>query len=277
MKHNIRAMAIALTAAAAVAVTSCTGTDQGKTATLAFDTYTGSAAYRLEGSAADFGQDKDIVYFDSVSLILPLHLGKCDVQALRDSITSLALDVKGKPIVQSINHWLNASADEQRYKAVKLDDPGAGDYAQGYDYVNGYVANLSPDMLVYCVRCENYPAGDAHPMSTRNYINYSLEGKGTIITLQKLFTADGLAALPQLIAGQAQSMSDFIGATTVTELPDDGNFYISSEGEIVFAYQPMEIAAYSEGPVDIPFYPYELAEYMTPYGIALFNLQDLNN
>jgi hypothetical protein len=72
-------------------------------------------------------------------------------------------------------------------------------------------------------------------------------------------------------------MSDIIGATSVSELPADGNFYISSEGEIVFSYQPYEIASFAQGTINIPFYAYELIDYMSAEGIELFNLEDLED
>ena len=70
-------------------------------------------------------------------------------------------------------------------------------------------------------------------------------------------------------------MADKIVTTTITDLPCDNNFYISSEGEIVFSYQPYEVASYAQGIIDIPFYPYELVSYMTPYAINFFGLTDL--
>jgi hypothetical protein len=122
-------------------------------------------------------------------------------------------------------------------------------------------------MLVYCVRTESYEAGAAHGITLRRYINFWLEGKGSVITLEKIFTPQGLKKLPERIAEQAEAMSDIIGATSVSELPADGNFYISSEGEIVF----------SQGTINIPFYAYELIDYMSEEGIAMFNLEDLED
>ncbi len=246
-------------------------------ATIAFDTYQGSMTYRLDGSAEQLMQDSDLIYADSVSLTLPLKIYDCDIATLRDSITSYALGVKGKPIAHAINIWLRETADSQGFKAVEIPESGNIDVIQGYDFVTGYVANLTTDMLVYCVRTESYEAGAAHGIGMRRYINFSLEGKGTVITLDKIFTPQGLRKLPERIAEQAEAMSDMIGPTTVGDLPADGNFYISSEGEIVFAYQPYEVASYAQGPINIPFYSYELIDYMTDEGIALFHLEDLED
>jgi hypothetical protein len=246
-------------------------------ASIAFDTYQGASTYRLEGSGKALMQDDDLIYADSVSLTLPLKLYDCDVATLRDSITSYALGVKGKPIAHAINMWLKESADNQEFKAVPTTANDNTDIAQGYDFITGYVAHLTTELLVYCVRTESYEPGAAHGITLRRYINFLLEGKGEVITLDRIFTPKGLAKLPARIAEQAEAMSDIIGVTAVSELPADGNFYISSEGEIVFSYQPYEIASFAQGTINIPFYAYELIDYMSDEGIALFNLEDLES
>lgn len=260
---------------AAVAV-SCTESAP-RTATLSFDTYTGSRTYTLQGSAKDFMQDSDVVYFDSVSLILPLKLGTARTSTLRDTITQYALGVHGKPVARSIDTWLHLTAGLQGYKIVEDTRAADADVAQAFDIVSGFIVNLSSEMLVYCVRYETYHAGAAHGLTVRRYINYLLEGEGKVLTMRGLFTPEGMKKLPERIAQQAQAISDQIGSTSVSALPADNNFYISSEGEIVFSYQPYEIGSYAQGTIDIPFYPYELVDYMTPEGIAVFHLEDLND
>lgn len=268
----------AISAAVAVillAASACSG-GSGDT-TIAFETYTGAGSYTLQGTAKIFGQDSDIVYHDSVSLVLPLRLADADISALRDTIMSYALGVTGKPIRQSINDWLQSTADDQGYKAIADARAADAEIAQGFDFVNGFIVNLSPEMMVYCVRTDSYRAGAAHGMTTRRYINFITTGQGEILELGKLFTPDGLKQLPDRIAEQARSIADMIGPTQVNGLPANDNFYISSEGEIVFSYQPYDIASFAQGTIDIAFYPYELVDYMTPMAISLFNLQDLDD
>ena len=43
----------------------------------------------------------------------------------------------------------------------------------------------------------------------------------------------------------------------------------------MFVYKPYEIASFAQGIISIPFYPYELVDYMTAESIDLFNLVDL--
>lgn len=254
------------------ALTSCSNTSDK--ATLKFDEYNGSAAYSLLNTASLLGQDTDAVYADSVSLVLPLKLGACDVKALRDTITAYALNQTGKPIAASVDTWLDATASDLGYKTerTKKVNPYTAD---GFTVVSGFIANMTPEMLVYCVRNESYMVRAAHGMTTRRYINYLMRDGGKVLSLDDLFTAEGLAALPSRIAEQAQAMSDMIGQTSIDALPENKNYYISSESEIVFSYQPYEVASFAQGTIDIPFYPYELVDYMTPQAITLFHLEDL--
>lgn len=255
----------------ACAACSETGNDNA----IYFTNYSAYSAYVLDNSAHDFGQEKDAEYSDSVSLVMPERIGNNDIRALRDSIVSFAIGCTGD-VEPAVAKWMDKSANDLGYKAKRIDPAESNDEAaQGYDYVNGFVANLNAEMLVYCVRKENYMPNAAHGLTTRRYINYVLADGGKIITLDDLFTAEGLKMLPDRIAEQAQALSDVIGETQVSGLPGGNNFYISSEGEIVFSYQPYEIASYAQGTIDIPFYPYELVELMTPAGITLFHLEDL--
>lgn len=261
--------------AAAIVLGSCSGREDTANS-LIFETYTGAANYTLKGTAKVFGQDSDVVYSDSVSLILPLRINGADVSDLRDTIKSYALDIKDVPIRHAISQWLRAKADEQGYEAVADKNADDADIAQGFDIVSGFVVNLTPELLVYCVRNESYRCGAAHGMTSRRYINFISTDRGEVLTLPKLFTAEGLRALPKRIAEQARAMRDVIGTTHVNALPDNGNFYISSEGEIVFSYQPYEIASYAQGTIDVPFFPYELSDLMTDYAVSLFNLEDMD-
>lgn len=255
----------------------CSRQSAAEDSSIAFETFQTGHCYVLQGSASDFQQSADIMFYDSVSLVMPTRLSQVDISQLRDSITSYAFGQRGvQSTSAAINRWLTATANDQGYKATTV-SASPGD-AMGYCYLSGYVVYLSADMLVYCVQTEVYNPGAAHGMSNKRYINYRLDGtdKGQIMTLSDIFTSQGLAKLPDMIAEQTANMSDLIGPTEVAGLPADNNFFISSEGQIVFAYQPYEIADFARGFINVPFEPYELVELMTPLGVRLFNLSDFN-
>lgn len=253
--------------AVALATASCSHDSSDK---ITFESYEAINFWVYEATP----NDTDVVYADSVSMMMPVAIYDYDISALRDTILSRAFGYTNIPLAEAAEKWMSANAKDNGCTDKPIATNGQYDPA-GFDYVSGFVANLQPDILVYCIRQEGYENGAAHGLTTRRYINFALKNGGHILTLSDIFTEEGLAELPARIAEQAQALSDRIGPTTIDSLPDDGNFYISSEDEIVFAYQPYEVSSYAERTIDIPFDPYELVEYMTPKGIHMFHLEDL--
>lgn len=280
MKFNV--LIIALSGILASGVASCSDccTSDGQSGSdLVFTTFQRSATYSLVGSAADFLSTKDVQFYDSVSIVMPLRIASADISALCDSICSYAFDAKaGTTIMGAAATWMRTRPSESGYKVV----PTTSDSSTtlGEACVNGFIHTLTPSLLVYCVRSESLEPGAAHGMNSTRYINFgyssdsSLQG---IITLDDLFTTEGLKELPRLIGDRASELFSAIGPTDVEGLPENGNFYINSLGEIVFSYQPYEIASYAQGNIEIAFEPYELVDLFSTNGIAYFCLEDLND
>lgn len=255
-------------------VTSCSGTDK-PTQSVAFENFQTGAMFRLKGSKADFGTPADVLFYDSVSLVMPENLSGNDITALRNTITMMAFGQKDVPaMVPAINHWLRATAQEQGYQVEKTE---ANDIPMGFAIVNGYVVYLSSDLLVYCVEHEDLNPSNGMENHTKQYINYEIlsGGKGNVLTISEVFTEPGLKQLPEMIADRAQDMSDVIGPSQVEGLPEGGNFFISSEGQLVFAYNPGELGSSAQGFVNIPFDFTELYDLLTPKAITLFGLESL--
>ncbi len=260
--------------AIAISATSCSN-NSDKTSSIAFETFQKGASYQLLGSAADFGTAQDIIFYDSISLVMPTRISNTDITELRDSITSYALSQKNvTAIVPAIDKWLSSIANDQGYKAKAT---SSNELPMGYCYVNGYIVYLNSHLLVYCVDTEMFNPGNANGLHTKKYLNYELtgNGKGNLLTVEHLFTPEGLTELPEMIAERAQDMSDVIGPTSVESLPEGGNFFISSEGQLVFAYQPSEIGSSAQGFINVAFEFPELYKLLSQKGISLFGLEDL--
>lgn len=273
MTNLTKNLLLTIAGAAGLMMSSCG--QSGQNANIAFESFSSSNTYSLVGSAIDFDRQIDVICSDSVSIVLPITLDSTKVNKLREAIVNEAFDQKGMPIEKAIHNWFDSKTSETPYQTVEV--PGLDDSqaAQGYNIVRGYVVYLSPRILVYCVNKVSMLPGAAHPMAYDRYINYILDGKGTILTLNDLFTAEGQQQLPAMIADQAEKNIEYAGNVSITELPDENNFYISSEGQIVFCYDPMEVGPYSLGSVNVPFYPTELATVMTPQALKAFRLEDL--
>lgn len=241
--------------------------------TISFAQMTQSRGYILEGSAKDYQTEKDLTFLDSASLIVPTLIGNKDIRVLQDSIFSIAFDTIGVDHKVLAEAYFDKVAADNGYKAVAKDNDSITiDICDGFNVVSGAVNTLTPDMLVYCVTNESYAPRAAHGITTKRYVNYSISD-GNIITLGDIFTPQGLKDLPEAIARRATDLASVFGPTEVTALPSGGNFYISPAGEIVFVYQQYEVASFAQGIISIPFYPYELASYMTAGGLHIFGLQ----
>ena len=237
---------------------------------------TKAAAFRLAGSADVFQRDNDLVYSDSVNMLMPSVIHNHDITSLRDSIISLAFDTTGVKTHDIIDDYLTKAAMRTGFDAVPTEDTDSVRLnCDGYEFVTGTVANLTAEYLGYCVTTMYYLPGAAHGMTTRYYVNYDINS-GKVFTAADIFTPEGLKELPAVIRKRAQDMSPFTGPVEISDLPSRANFYLSGSGELLFVYQPYEAASYSQGFISVPFFPYELADMMTAYGLKYFNLDDID-
>jgi hypothetical protein len=244
--------------------------------TIAFESISKSASFILVNSAEDFDRPSDIVFADSVSLVMPKSLCGQDITALRDSIMACAFDTIGEDIHAVSDAFLNNCAAGFGYETKPSNLSISATLHEGFSIVSGNIVALTPDILTYRISRSTYLPGTAHGMTDNQYISYIIP-KAKILTITDLFTPEGIEALPKVIQQQADELSSAIGPTEIESLPAGNNFYISNDGQIIFAYQPYEVASYAQGEIQVPFYPYELVQYMTTYAINRFRLADLSN
>ncbi|MDE5553812.1 MAG: RsiV family protein [Muribaculaceae bacterium] len=262
--------------AAAMMVGSCSRQSVYTDTTISFAELSQSSYYLLTDSFAEIESDREMMFLDSVSMVIPTLIGRNDIRPLQDSIFKTAFDTIGVDYHAVIKSYFQKAADDSGYNVIPTDKKVSLTRADGCEIVKGYVVNLSSEWFVYCVSHESMVPRAAHGMRINEYINYRIND-GHIITLSDLFTEDGLAQLPELIAERADNNTSLYGPTDISALPANGNFYISADREIVFSYQPYEVASYAQGFIDVAFYPYELVGYMTPQAILMFNLSDLTS
>ena len=233
-----------------------------------------SKTYTLQNSAKSFDREEDLVFVDSVSMIIPTLIGANDLKPLQDSIFKTAFDSTAIDHQSLAKAYFSKINSELGFVPVERKENVNYIQADGFNVIRGSVINLTPRILVYCVANETMMPLAAHGMQLRTYINYNIENN-SIISLKDIFTDDGITKLPEALAKRAEDRVTVFGPTEVEGLPHNGNFFISPTGEIVFTYQPYEIASYAQGFINIAFYPYELISYMTPFGIQFFRLNDL--
>ena len=124
-----------------------------------------------------------------------------------------------------------------------------------YDfYVSGIVVDTGRMFLTYRLE-ESHYTGGAHPNSSVRYLNFDARG---LVTVADLFGEDKLEVLKEVVF-EALLLKE--GVKTAEELerksyfPEffhvSDDFYVKGDS-IVFVYSPYEIAAYSQGVVEIP-------------------------
>lgn len=241
--------------------------------TVQFESLTAQKVFILEDTAQEFGRDTDIAFRDSASVILPEVLFGFDVEPLRSRILELAFDTVCADPAEAMGIYFEKAAGELGYQTEVASDSANIEEADGFAYINAAIYSLNNHRLTYSVSSDTYYPGAAHGMRTRSFITYDLV-KGRIVTLENLFTPEGLELLPSLISKRAKRLEQQLGPTNITSLPCGGDFFVSLEDEIVFVYQPYEVASYAQGMIYVPFYPYELSEYLTPDGLEFFGLND---
>lgn len=265
------ALAVLLGAAACTEkTTSCKNCDKA----ISFITVKQEKAYTLEGSAKEYGADADLSFYCEASFLMPESLNGFDTQILKDEILKTAFDTTTtectRKLIDGSLGSIAASVGDGHY-TLAADSSATLGTADGAYTVSGTVASMTPSVLSYCIRTSSYEPRAAHGMTKDSYVNYDLKD-GKIITIGDVVTADGLDKLPEVLKTIAYSMRNYIGPTELTALPTDGNFYMNLDGDLVFVYQPYEIASYAQGIIEIPVPAYLISDLLTPYGKTLFDL-----
>ncbi|MDE7426474.1 MAG: RsiV family protein [Muribaculaceae bacterium] len=235
-----------------------------------FTKMTASRSVSLEGTADDYGMQSDAIYTDSVSLMMPVSMGKADVGPLQNAILNKAFGMTGGDAMEVMTNFMKQDADSLGYTVKEVTTVSLLE-SQGYNLVSGQVVYLSGNWMSYCVSGEQYYPAAAHGMPFKQYVNYSLTDN-RVMNLADVIEPSKNADLLKSIQDRAKEMEDAIGPTSITELPSDGNFYLNSDSELVFVYQPYEVASYAQGFISIPLYPYEISQCLTPAAKTMFNL-----
>lgn len=233
---------------------------------LSFKRVNTGVVYRLVGSAKDYDTSSDLSFECKADLLMPVAIYGHDVSALRDSIMKFAFDTVAPDHSVAIKDIFRHNVSSLGYAVA--DTAVADSSYDGLCCVTGSVESLTAKVLSYGVTASSYIPRAAHGMYTTFYINYDAVS-GKVFTVGDLFTKEGLEKLPETLKSAAADMRGFIGPTEIDGIPHGGNFCISADGDIVFVYQPYEVASYAQGEIRIPIAPYVLSSYLTEYGTRI--------
>lgn len=278
MKSKIFTIALAASAAAALSLPSCNPSPASDTTgdLISFRNIEFAAAYTYVNSASSYDADSDVVVACKAELLMPVNVLRADISSLQDSILRQAFVIP-EATIANVDSCAEAffhtrcSEDGFELNARVIHPDSIDDF---YTRYNGYVTvdinpvTLTENVLAMQTIRGQYEPYAAHGMYSIWYVNYDIK-RGRIISLSDILTPDGIAALPKILKRQARAMSTYLGPMQLDGLPADNNFYINARNELVFAYQPYEIASFSQGEIRIPIPAYRLSEYLTPEGLSL--------
>lgn len=135
------------------------------------------------------------------------------------------------------------------------------------------IAELTKDYVTYSSTIFSYTGG-AHPMTVSRPLTYIFD-RAEVLTLDNMFTPEGLDSLPQIVTAGLLAEQD----PPVSNLTDAGYFVnilpqpdgVSIRGGLpVFHYDLYTIAPYVMGQTDIEVSPYDLTDLLSSMGRALF-------
>lgn len=281
MKYKKSSLAIIAALAGAIYFTSCTDTAQQPQEAAAdnlisFRNIELARSYRYVNSASSYGADSDVVMACKAELLMPVKILGADISILQDSILRRAFVIDNANIANcdsAAAAFFHTRCSEAGFElSEKIVHPDSID--DFYTRYNGYVSvdinpvTLTENVLAMQTIRGQYEPYAAHGIYSIWYVNYDIKA-GRIISLDDILKPEGIAMLPKMIKKQARAMSTYLGPTQADRLPVDNNFYINARNELVFAYQPYEIASFAQGEIRIPIPAYRITEYLTPKGMQL--------
>lgn len=234
--------------------------------------------YACKGASAVF--DDSIPVFSVVRMAVqwPEKMGDCNIKVLQDSLLSMMFDDPAINIDESMVRAGENPEGADLFTMQPIDSlPNEGAMVYMRDMISS-VVTFSRHYVVYEVLTSVYDGG-AHGLTNSRYLTYDLD-KGRVIDANVMFKPDSGDALLKAI--KSELMADN-GVSTLKELDAKGFFsdqiYVSHnvylQGyDVVFHYNPYEIAPYSEGSVDVRIPFYEISDQLTPEVLNIFNTTD---
>ena len=234
--------------------------------------------YACKGASAVF--DDSIPVFSVVRMAVqwPDKMGDCNIKVLQDSLLTMMFDDPAINIDESMVRAGENPEGADLFTMQPVDSlPAEGAMVYMRDMISS-VVTFSSQYVVYEVMTSVYDGG-AHGLTNSRYLTYDF-GKGRVIDANVMFRPDSEDALLKAI--KSELMADN-GVSTLKELYAKVYFsdqiYVSHnvylQGyDVVFHYNPYEIAPYSEGSVDVRIPFYEISDQLTPEVLNIFNTID---
>lgn len=216
----------------------------------------------------------------SATVQWPVKLGDANLIALQDTLIAMVSTRSPYSIDEAMGAFVND------YNAI-FDEPMPGLTATPVDTVppmtetvfslessvTARVTELTEQTVTYQIADFSFTGG-AHPNTVVTPLTYDLRA-GKVLTYANLFTPGAEATLLPLIE---DALASQYGVSGPKELAKAGFFtdqltvsrqVFVADGQLVFHYNPYEIAPYVMGQIDVPIAPFAVESILTPEAKAL--------
>ncbi|WP_295731864.1 RsiV family protein [uncultured Muribaculum sp.] len=231
--------------------------------------------YSYTGANAVFNDSIPVYSKVSVTIQWPDKMGAFNIKPLQDSLMAAIYESPKASIDETILAALEAPRGKDIYKMEPVDSIPTQKLAMTlYNDKIASAVTFNPNFIVYQVMSSIYDGG-AHGMSVSRFINYDFDS-ARVITPELAFRPGSDEKLLDAVKNQLMKM---YGVSSLKDLNGKGVFsdqiFLSKEFylqgyNIVFHYNPYDIAPYSTGSIDVPVPYYTISEYLSPEVLRLF-------
>ncbi len=237
---------------------------------------TATRTYLAQDTVLSGVEGRDALYsVIGVGLQWPVKFGDNDMSALQDTILMRAFGVKDMDVDQAINEYLSQPAGREEHTldlVADIDEARCGQRLM--KRVDVSTVGFCERYIVFECAYFEYKGGD-HPNYFSHYINYDVT-RNKMLMFNDIFAPGTEERLGEVVL---QALLDKFYATSLEDLYNKteihNEFHVSRDiyltgNEIVFRYNPYEIAPWSYGAIDVPVPVYLLADFFTAEATALF-------
>lgn len=210
----------------------------------------------------------------SAAIQWPEKLGSYSIVELQDTLIATLQNYKGDNIDQALTEYVNnpyilEESEDISYKAELIDTlPEDSKSLMVYEIsTKAFIRELNEKMVTYQV--DNYSfTGGAHPLNISSPFTYDIVNS-EVMTFDNTFLSGYEHKLFEIVQ---DALAKQMGVTKVSKLSDVGffvdQFYLSQDiyilnGQIVFHYNPYDIAPYAMGEINVSVAPYILKDMLT--------------
>lgn len=235
--------------------------------------------YACDGAESVYGDSVKVYSTVRMAIEWPDVMGGYDLKTLQDSLLLAAFDTTGISINDAMTSAAGRPEGRDLFKMRRVDSIPDSIPAMIYsrDVIISAIT-FSKKFVVYQIMTATYNGG-AHGMTESTFVNYDF-AKGNVITCDNAFRPGSEATLLQAVKDNlmtqynVSSMKELDGRGIFTDqIYVTKNIYLQGY-DVVFHYNPYDIAPYSEGSIDVRVPYFQIPDCLTPEVSALLTDND---